>query len=102
MTRAARRLEPSPVRVVETIAQQRQGHRTLYRFDVWATEHDTERCVFTMTAEGPLGRLRALSKLEAFGYSLERLELAEPRTRNLLVPWAQTALLHRLRSQGVL
>lgn len=104
MTRAARarRRRPATVRVVETIAQHIPGQRTLYRFDVWATQHDTERCVFTMTAAGPLGRLRALSKLEALGYPLDAFEPAEIPTRNLQVPWAWAALLHRLRAQGVI
>jgi len=104
MTRAARARRPAPatVRVLETIARREHGTRTLYRFDVWTLEGDTERAVFTMTAEGPLGRLRALARLEALGYSLEHYTPAETPTRNLFVPWAQAALLHRLRSQGVL
>jgi hypothetical protein len=104
MTRAARarRLEPSPVRIVETIARRTPGQRTLYRFNVWTSDGSADRCALTLTAEGPLGRLRALAELEALGYSLEHFEPAEPPTRNLLVPWAHAALMHRLRSQGVL
>jgi hypothetical protein len=106
MTRAAARKREAPqpgARICETILRAERGARTLYRFDVWTTEGDTDRCTLTLTAEGPLGRLRALAELETLGYSVEYFEPAErPRKRTTVLVWELAATLTRLRAQGII
>lgn len=106
MTRAAARKKAAPqpgARICETILRATPGARTLYRFDVWTTEGDTDRCTLTLTAEGPLGRLRTLAKLEALGYSLEYFEPAErPRKQTAVFAWEWAGLSKRLREQGII
>lgn len=100
MSAAAVRPLPS-VRVVETIVTAAVGRRTLYRFDVWTG--DPAAVAFTLTAEGPLGRLRAVARLETLGYlpatDLHRAEPAAPIRRQHT---SYAALSARLRKQGIL
>lgn len=88
----------STVQLVET-AIAIAGRRTSYRWDVWATLEGLERCVLTLTGEGPLGRLRALARLEVLGYDLRALEA--PRGAGAIA-WEWTAARRRLRAEGIL